>query len=67
MNITKQIKLIKILKENKKLCELVRMLSKIKDDKNIDIEKTINDLELPINYHLFIKSNYSELMQLKFN
>ena len=67
MDITRQKKLIKILKENNELLKLVTKLSVLKQDKKLDIDKVINDLELPLNYHLFIKGNFSELMKIKYN
>lgn len=67
MELSRQIKLVNTLNSNTLLRELVKKLQLIKDDKNIDANETIKKLDLPLNYHLFITANYSDLMQIKFN
>ena len=67
MELSRQIKLVNTLNSNALLRELVKKLQLIKDDKDIDPNETIKKLDLPLNYHLYITANYTDLMQIKFN
>ena len=65
MTIEKEIKLVNTLKENSKLREIVKRLQILHNDKSINIMEVIHAMNLPINYHLYITANYSDLMQIK--
>jgi len=62
-----QLKIIKILKSDKTLCELTQKLQHLNRDKKNDMNDIIHSLNLPLNYHLFVLGNFSNLMTIKFN
>lgn len=65
MTIEKQIKLVNTLKENSKLREIVKKLQFLHNDKTVNTMEVIHRMQLPLNYHLYITANYSDLMQIK--
>lgn len=65
MTIEKEIKLLNTLKENIKLREIVKRLQILHHDKSVNTLEVIQKMNLPINYHLYITANYSDLMQIK--
>jgi len=67
MEITRQIKLINTLNQHEKLREIVKRLQILHLDNTLQPIETIRKLELPLNYHLWLTANYTDLMQIKFN
>ena len=61
---TNQIKLTQTLNKNPKLLKLVKGLQTL-NSQGLDMNKVITDLKLPLGTHLFITSNYTDLMSLK--
>lgn len=67
MELSKKIKLVNTLNQNEKLRVIVKGLQILNNDNNLQPIETIIKLELPLNYHLWITANYTDLMQIKFN
>lgn len=62
--IERKMKLVKTLRENKKLAELVKKIQILNSDRKNNITEIIQGLDLPLNYHLFIMGNFSDLMSI---
>ena len=58
--------IIETLRNNEKLRELVILIQKLNEDKSININEAIYNLKLPLNYHLYIMGNFSDLMNVVF-
>ena len=67
MELSKQIKLVNTINQNEKLRAIVKGLQILHNDNTLQPIETIRSLDLPLNYHLYITANYSDLMQIKFN
>ena len=67
MEISRQIELVNTLNSNERLREIVKRLQLLHLDNNLQPIETIRSLNLPLNYHLYITANYTDLMQIKFN
>lgn len=67
MELSKQIKLVNTLNQHEKLRAIVKGLQILHNDNALQPIETIRKLELPLNYHLWITANYTDLMQIKFN
>ena len=63
-----QFKLIQILNKNPLLCEIVQKLQVLRNEglNNSEIEEVIKKMNLPLNEHLFIFGNFSNLMGVRF-
>lgn len=67
MELARQIKLVNTLNQNEKLRKIVKGLQILHLDNTLQPIDTIRSLDLPLNYHLYITANYTDLMQIKFN
>jgi len=67
MDLSKQIKLINTLNQHENLRKIVKGLQILHSDNTLQPIETIRKLELPLNYHLWITANYTDLMHIKFN
>lgn len=64
MKIQHTSRLMNALNKNNKLKNLVKNIQVLNKDNSININDAIYNLKLPIKYHLFITSEFSNLMNL---
>ena len=57
-------KILEVLKNKPLIREICWKLKLIYKEKDVDINKVIQDMNLPLGVHLFITSNFSFLMSL---